>query len=594
MKTFFFKIFLVAFIAGYAQHIKAQEPSWSVNSSDYQYSMTFTAFLNVNGKTLTNSSDKVAAFINGEVRGVSNVVYEASADKYVTYLTVYSNSGTNDVISFKIYDSSEDLIVNVSETNNFKIDENIGGIFQSYSIALPTLNAASTVNSFSFNGISSISEEILENEIKIIVPENTDLTTLKAVFETSTNSKVYVDTILQESGVSIQNFTEPIRYKVLSENEEHLKEYLVSVVVNTSPISVTITTTDDLVMNTTPVTVDVSFSRSVAGFTPSDLELINAVVHDFTTIDTQTFRLTLIPLSQGDFSIEVPSNSVLDIDDNPNDASNKLLFTYDISKPIISNISLDSNSSSFSFLVTFNENVVNVDKEDFELTGVASKDLIIGDAILISEKEVRIDVTNTNTNQGIISLQLKQANDIKDIAGNSLAYLALEGYLLTKRSITITADAKTKVYGTADPALTYTITSGSLYNESDLTGSLSREPGEDVGIYTINKGTLSLTDNYTMTYIPANFEILNVLNVDDDILNNQIQLYPNPTKNVLYIKNSTSLKVEKIIIYTILGQAIKKEKDVDTFIDMNAFSKGTYFVKIHTQKGVLFKKVIKR
>jgi hypothetical protein len=111
------------------QNLQAQDPNWSFNTSDYQYSMTFTAFLNVDGTTLTSANDKVAAFVNGEIRGVANVVYVASANKYVTYLSVYANTD-NETISFKIYNSSSDTVVNIDKTINFSIDENIGGIAQ--------------------------------------------------------------------------------------------------------------------------------------------------------------------------------------------------------------------------------------------------------------------------------------------------------------------------------------------------------------------------------------------------------------------------------------------------------------------------------
>ncbi len=47
--------------------------------------------------------------------------------------------------------------------------------------------------------------------------------------------------------------------------------------------------------------------------------------------------------------------------------------------------------------------------------------------------------------------------------------------------MTVTADPQTKVYGDADPALTYQITSGSLAFSDEFTGSLTRDAGEDVG-----------------------------------------------------------------------------------------------------------------
>jgi hypothetical protein len=83
---------------------------------------------------------------------------------------------------------------------------------------------------------------------------------------------------------------------------------------------------------------------------------------------------------------------------------------------------------------------------------------------------------------------------------------------ITPASLTVTADAKTKVYGASDPALTYT-SSGlvvatvdglALHDSSSsvLTGSLARNPGETVagGPYAITQGGVSASANYTITY----------------------------------------------------------------------------------------------
>jgi hypothetical protein len=79
--------------------------------------------------------------------------------------------------------------------------------------------------------------------------------------------------------------------------------------------------------------------------------------------------------------------------------------------------------------------------------------------------------------------------------------------MITKRPVTVTADAKAKVYGTADPALTYQITSGTLAFSDGFAGDLTRATGEDVGTYAINQGTLALNGNYTLTYVGANLTI---------------------------------------------------------------------------------------
>jgi hypothetical protein len=75
------------------------------------------------------------------------------------------------------------------------------------------------------------------------------------------------------------------------------------------------------------------------------------------------------------------------------------------------------------------------------------------------------------------------------------------------RPITVTADAKTKIFGDADPALTYQVTSGSLAFSDAFTGGLTRAEGENVGAYAIQQGTVALNDNYTLTYVGADLTI---------------------------------------------------------------------------------------
>jgi len=70
-----------------------------------------------------------------------------------------------------------------------------------------------------------------------------------------------------------------------------------------------------------------------------------------------------------------------------------------------------------------------------------------------------------------------------------------------KKPITITVDAKSKIYGGADPDLTYQITEGSLIGEDDFTGALVRDTGEYTGSYAILQGDLTLDSNYILTYI---------------------------------------------------------------------------------------------
>jgi hypothetical protein len=73
------------------------------------------------------------------------------------------------------------------------------------------------------------------------------------------------------------------------------------------------------------------------------------------------------------------------------------------------------------------------------------------------------------------------------------------------KTINVTANAKTKTYGTADPAFDYT--NDALAVGDSFTGTLTRDAGEGAGTHTITQGSLALSSNYTLNYTGANLSI---------------------------------------------------------------------------------------
>src|SRR5690606_21384993 len=59
----------------------------------------------------------------------------------------------------------------------------------------------------------------------------------------------------------------------------------------------------------------------------------------------------------------------------------------------------------------------------------------------------------------------------------------------------------------ADPTLTYEITTGDLVGDDQITGTLSREPGENAGTYAILQNTLTAGGNYEVAFETADFTI---------------------------------------------------------------------------------------
>jgi len=79
--------------------------------------------------------------------------------------------------------------------------------------------------------------------------------------------------------------------------------------------------------------------------------------------------------------------------------------------------------------------------------------------------------------------------------------------VIERRAITATADDKNKTYGDADPALTYGLTSGTLVPGDDFSGEITRTAGEGVGDHAITQGTLALSADYDLTFVPGKLTI---------------------------------------------------------------------------------------
>lgn len=89
-------------------------------------------------------------------------------------------------------------------------------------------------------------------------------------------------------------------------------------------------------------------------------------------------------------------------------------------------------------------------------------------------------------------------NEVGNLEGIELTNCIL--IEVSPKPITITPDSgQSKVYGTADPVLTYSC-SEELLPGNTFTGELSREIGEDAGSYRITLGTLSAGNNYSIVF----------------------------------------------------------------------------------------------
>ncbi|WP_338791255.1 T9SS type A sorting domain-containing protein [Bernardetia sp. MNP-M8] len=110
-----------------------------------------------------------------------------------------------------------------------------------------------------------------------------------------------------------------------------------------------------------------------------------------------------------------------------------------------------------------------------------------------------------------------------------------------------------------------------------------------IGVYTvvISSGDTSITSEP--------FTIDKILSNDDFIKANYIKIYPNPTTSLLNVELNTVLNASEVILVNALGMELQKTLITNSnkiTLDLNNLSNGIYFVKIVSQKGIFYKKVV--
>ncbi|HMS97553.1 MAG TPA: T9SS type A sorting domain-containing protein [Saprospiraceae bacterium] len=99
------------------------------NSNNYSYSMNFILQLNIEGTLSSDENDIVGAYVGNELRGIAKIEYQPSINKYIAFMTVYSNATNGELIKFQIWDASDcKLYAYAQESFNFAADDIEGTI----------------------------------------------------------------------------------------------------------------------------------------------------------------------------------------------------------------------------------------------------------------------------------------------------------------------------------------------------------------------------------------------------------------------------------------------------------------------------------
>ncbi|MBQ8451502.1 MAG: hypothetical protein IJ538_01835 [Clostridia bacterium] len=233
-----------------------------------------------------------------------------------------------------------------------------------------------------------------------------------------------------------------------------------------------------------PHTVQITISQSEFEYD----SLVHKLVY---TLDTEDLNLVetyeidgteVLPKNAGEYSVSIYQT------ENPN----YILNFAGILKINKREITVSVNSQTITYGETFEDVTYSVEN---------SLDL----------EPVEFNLIYTlNLNAGYYPVTFKQSQGFSVAEAEQFKnynLIFVNGYLeVLKKPITVyPTEKQLKVYGEADPVLTYSVSG--LVNGDTLMGSLSREEGENNGYYNITIGTLS-NDNYEISLVSEAFQIL--------------------------------------------------------------------------------------
>ena len=107
---------------------------------------------------------------------------------------------------------------------------------------------------------------------------------------------------------------------------------------------------------------------------------------------------------------------------------------------------------------------------------------------------------------------------------------------------------------------------------------------------TVAVGAQSYDGNGNDRGLARVFSLGDILSSVDDLQENNLVLFPNPTSGILTVKMENINQLEKIIVYNNLGQELLTS--TTNIMDLSSLSDGVYYVEVINNKGRILKTVI--
>ena len=287
-------------------------------------------------------------------------------------------------------------------------------------------------------------------------------------------------------------FSSPVsgQYQTLNTiSTSHAGTYTVTATASTGNCTATATTSAALTVNPVPTiaadvqTQTITYGQSMTTVTLTSTNAASVTVSnkpDWMTYDATNHTLTGTPTAAGTYTVLMTATSAEGCDPATTTA------TVNVGKATAT-VSADAKSK-----------VYGADEPALTatVTGLQNGDAASVISYIISRVEGEDVGTYTITPSG------------DDVQGNYNVVYETGTLTITRATVTVTADDKTKIYNNSDPVLTATVSG--LQNKDPLSVisyTLSRTTGENVGTYTITPTGNAVQGNYNVNYATGTLTI---------------------------------------------------------------------------------------
>ena len=107
-------------------------PNWALTPRGFQHTMTVTASVEFGDDRVVSEEDIIAAFVDGEVRGVTRPQQITALDRQLTFLVIHSDRYIGEEVAFQVYDADRKKTLDVVGALPFEANKIVGTVREPY------------------------------------------------------------------------------------------------------------------------------------------------------------------------------------------------------------------------------------------------------------------------------------------------------------------------------------------------------------------------------------------------------------------------------------------------------------------------------